>query len=86
MTAEGMNVTSFREQIQADALRAARIEEQLSDVITQAGSEVAHAESFDDEQRAEIYSILQAMRAETQLHRAVVGRWVSDRPGSTGDA
>ena len=42
-------------------------------------------EFFDQEQRAEIYTILQAMRADSQVHQEVVGRWVSDVTGEISD-
>ena len=59
--------------------KAVRLEEQLSDALRGAAEEVAHAQCLDEEQRAEVYTILDALRADTQTHRRVVGTWVSDR-------
>lgn len=63
--------------------KAIRLEEELADALRRTAAEVAHAECLDEEQRAEVYSILDALRADTQVHRRVVGTWVSDRPGKT---
>lgn len=40
--------------------------------ITETTDELAHAECFDEEQRAEIYTILQAIRTDTETHRNTV--------------
>ena len=60
------------------------IEAQLAATLAEAAEEVAHMEFFDQEQRAEIYTILQAMRADSQVHQEVVG-WVSDVTGEVSD-
>jgi len=54
------------------------IEDQLAAALTKATSQMARLEYMDDEQRSEIYTILQAMQADTQAHRCLVGQWVSD--------
>ncbi len=61
---------------------AARLEEQLSAALAEAASEVSRAEIFDVEQRSEVYAILDAISADTQAHRCVVGRWANDQTGS----
>jgi hypothetical protein len=50
----------------------AGIEHQLATALTATADEVKHAECFDDEQRAEVYAILQALRDDTEAHRATV--------------
>jgi hypothetical protein len=60
--------------------KAIRLEEELSDSLRGAAEEVAHARCLDEEQRAEVYTILDTLRADTRMHRHVVGTWVSDRP------
>lgn len=57
----------------------ARIEEQLAAGLSQAAREIDHMDCFDDEQRAEIYAILKALKDDTAAHRQLVGQWVSDR-------
>ncbi len=52
--------------------RLAQLEEQLSGMLRAASEEVEHVECFDDEQRSEMYTILRALRADTELDRALV--------------
>lgn len=67
--------------IPADISRkAAALEEELSDALRRTAEEIAHAECLDEEQRAEVYTILDTLRADTRMHRRVVGAWVSDKP------
>ena len=61
------------------------IEAHLAAMLTEAEDEVAHMESLDTEQRAEIYTILQALKADSQLHRQLVGQWANDITGETHD-
>jgi hypothetical protein len=61
-------------------LKIARMEEELRDSLQRAAEEIAHAECLDEEQRAEVYTILDALRDDGQTHRRVVGAWVSDKP------
>lgn len=63
----------------------AQIESRLAAKLREAASEVAHTETFDQEQRAEIYTILQAMRQDTEIHEKLVGRWVNDATGEASD-
>lgn len=62
------------------------LEDQLAAALDRAANEMARLEYIDDEQRSEIYTILQAMQSDTQIHRNLVGRWVSDREQGRGDA
>ena len=65
---------------------AAGLEEQLATTLLKTTDEVAHTEFLDVEQRAEIYTILQAMKSDTEVHRNIVGRWVSHKTGEVSDA
>jgi hypothetical protein len=40
--------------------------------LNQTTDELAHAECFDQEQRAEIYAILQAIKTDTENHRQMI--------------
>ena len=66
----------------------AGIEHQLASALTQTADEIKHAECFDDEQRAEVYAILQALRHDTEAHRAMVDLLARrfKRGRSAGDA
>jgi len=37
---------------------------------------IAHAQCFDDEQRAEVYTILDALKSDCDAHRRIVGQWI----------
>ena len=65
--------------------QAARLESRLADALTDTAEEVARTECFDSEQRAEVYAILDTLRADSQAHRECVGRWVNDRTGEAHD-
>jgi hypothetical protein len=66
--------------------KAVRLEEKLSLAIQQVADEIAHTECLDEEQRAEVYTILDTLRSDTRSHQGVVGRWVSDRLTGTQNA
>jgi hypothetical protein len=59
----------------------ARLEDKLAAELIIAAGAVSRADCFDHEQRAELYAILEALKADTQAHRTVVGKWVNDRTG-----
>ena len=59
-----------------------RVEERLAEALRATAREVGHTECLDGEQRAEVYTILDALRNDTNAHRAIVGRWVGDRGGN----
>lgn len=65
MTGAGMYVA-------ADPLGWADAESRIGDVLAQTSEELAHAECFNEEQRAEIYAILQAIKADTSNHQQIV--------------
>jgi len=55
-----------------DVSDLASVEEQLAASLSEAAADVARTEGFDAEQRAEIYSILEAMKSNSEIHRAKV--------------
>ena len=70
----------------SDRLSAlAEVEEQLAAVLNETAGEVARSRCVDNEQRAEVYAILDAMRSDVEAHRQSVGRWVNDRTGEISD-
>ncbi|MBS3822079.1 MAG: hypothetical protein KGY81_09995 [Phycisphaerae bacterium] len=48
------------------------MEARIAATLNETADELAHAECFDQEQRAEIYAILQAIRNDTSNHRTRV--------------
>lgn len=65
MTGAGMYIAT-------DPSDWAEAESRIGDVLAQTAEELAHAECFDQEQRAEIYAILQAIKNDTANHRQMV--------------
>ena len=63
----------------ADASNVVSLEDRLAATLDETSREVAHTECFDPEQRAEIYTILAILKADTNAHRETVGRYVSQR-------
>ena len=63
----------------------ARIEQGLVDTVQAASKELQYTESLDDEQRAEVYSILHALKNDTEAHQQIVGQWVNDTTGEVTD-
>lgn len=68
----------------ADLSGAVGLEEQLASVLSKAVDGIAHTESLDCEQRAEIYEILAALRSDTQAHTALARHLAGCR--ETGNA
>ncbi len=52
--------------------QAGSLEDKLKATIAQSSHEVAHCECFDSEQRAEIYTILETLKSNSETHRAMV--------------
>lgn len=50
----------------------AGLEARIAEALDETADELAHAECFDQEQRAEIYAILQAIQNDASNHRALV--------------
>jgi hypothetical protein len=71
-----------RKKQSSEVSRMAGLEDDLAAAIEQAADQIAHAECFDLEQRAEVYSILHALQADSAAHRQMLGQWVSDVTGA----
>jgi hypothetical protein len=56
-----------------------KAEELFATVLSETAGEVARTECFDMEQRSEVYTILEALQADAEVHRKALGCWVSDR-------
>lgn len=65
---------------------AATLEGLLAASLAETSDELARAECFDDEQRAEIYTILRTLLDDSQLHRQWVAQWAPDPPQAASDA
>jgi hypothetical protein len=84
---EVAHMMTDREYVSAEiSLKAVRLEEELSDALTRTAEEIAHAECLDEEQRAEVYTILETLRSDTHTHRKVVGMWVANPPAGGANA
>jgi hypothetical protein len=62
------------------------LEKGLAVTLTQTSKEIAHSECLDIEQRAEVYSIIEAIRANSQTHQAVVRQLAEKLKGTEGNA
>ena len=56
------------QKIPPDLTVLTRLEETLAEQLVKIQYELDHADCFDDEQRAEVYTIVQALRDDTQAH------------------
>ncbi len=59
-------------QVGTETARIAAMEDRLAATLMTTAREVAHAECFDSEQRAEVYTILGTLKANTETHRAMI--------------
>lgn len=59
-------------QFISDVAGIGRLEDKLAASLVNTADEVAHTECFDAEQRAEVYAILEALKTNTKMHRAMV--------------
>lgn len=64
----------------------AGLENQLATALKKTARELAHVESLDAEQRAEIYSILQALKVETETDRATLEMLLRKLPSGVANA
>ena len=62
------------------------LESKLANTLGDAADELEHMEFFDAEQRAEIYTILDAMKSDTAAHRTVMARLAQQTSGGTAGA
>ena len=72
-------------QIPSSLSELVALESQLASDLMDLLEDVEHTEFFDDEQRAELYTILKALQADSEMHRGTVlrvaqlaGEYVSD--------
>ncbi len=65
-------MTSMEAQLHQDLSEWANVESKISNSLTETTDELARAECFDQEQRAEIYAILQAIKNDTDNHRQMI--------------
>ena len=72
--------------LQAGFTRMASLEEGLAATLTRASDDLAHTERFDSEQRAEVYAIIEAIRANSQSHLAMVSRLAEQIRTGKGNA
>ena len=63
-------MTSLQGVYGLDLSGMAQLEEQLTHRLAAAANDIAHMECFDQEQRAEIYTIIEALKADTEVHQA----------------
>jgi hypothetical protein len=63
----------------------AGVEIQLSDTLSATSEDIAHSECLGMEDRAEVYSILQAIQADSELHRQAI-QHLTHRLVEGGDA
>ncbi len=48
------------------------LDDRFRATLTETSDDVAHSECFDREQRAEVYTILETLKANAETHRAMV--------------
>ncbi len=65
--------------LSADTPNVAGMEDKLMATLVETSREVSHTESFDPEQRAEVYTILEILRADMDAHRKIIGRYASEQ-------
>ena len=56
----------------ADVREMQGIEFRLAVVLGRTAEQIAHSECLDIEQRAEVYTILDAIQADTRVHRKTI--------------
>jgi hypothetical protein len=61
------------------------MENVLAKSLLATSSEVAHSEYLSVEQRSEVYSILEALRSDTEHHKKAI-RLLAGGPGNPSDA
>jgi len=71
--------------LQGNIQAVAAMENMLAASLTATSSEVAHSEYLNVEQRSEVYSILDALRADTEHHKKAV-RLLAGGLGNASDA
>jgi len=72
--------------VSTDMSAMLNVEKQLAATLTEASDEIAHTECLDCEQRAEVYTIIQALKSDTKNHHELVELLASIRTGAKNDA
>ena len=67
-------------QYLSDVAAVAGIERQLACKLSVAAQAIDHMDCFDDEQRSEIYTILQTLRQDTAASCGMLGQWLGNAP------
>ncbi|MCE5326418.1 MAG: hypothetical protein LLG01_08365 [Planctomycetaceae bacterium] len=50
----------------------------LASLLDSTSREIAHSDCLESEERAEVYTILEIIKADTRRHRQMLGQYVSD--------
>ena len=78
-------MTLDQSALQGSLHAVAGMESRLSADLTATSSEIAHSEYLSVDQRSEVYSILEALRSDTEHHKKAI-RLLADGLGETIDA
>lgn len=70
----------------ADFAQYVSVESEIAESLSETADELAHTECFDQEQRAEIYAILQAIKTDTENHHRTVQLLAKKMNGEIPDA
>ena len=70
----------------SDINRIAELEQQVKAVLRETADQLAHSECLDDEQRAEVHEILQALRHDTHAHCDLLGKLTQTLSGEAARA
>jgi len=65
-------MTRVQGGLTGDVREMAGIENRLEATLNRTAEELAHSECFDAEQRAEVYTILDALQSDTKVHRKTI--------------
>ena len=79
-------MTSLQGNVSENVSVFAGMEHQLSAALLETAEEIAHVECFDEEQRSEVYAILQALKSDTDAHQLMVTRLIEQLKGGRADA
>lgn len=63
----------------SDLSAAADLEKKLASTLRQTTQEISRMEGLDDEQRAEVYAILETLTSDTKVHLAMAGMLAGKR-------
>ena len=66
--------------------RVSVMEEALAATLVETADDLAHSDCFDSEQRAEVYTILETLKANSETHRVMVKLLAAKLGQGRGDA